>query len=206
MRHLILPMFFLLLGHPQLMAAGDPPEQPQHAIEPLKIPGRAHQFYLGFLETLYNYSVRSGVSSPAFRLTSNGLNAEYELHQWDHFSLVNTLRYGSGGQLQQSLGTAAAGLRYGLYYRQFEPFAQLLAGYSRLTSDHPAGNLFLGNGTNQSFTILAAAGLDVTLSKHWGIRPFYVESQYLPSIGPGQSIYWSFGGGVLYRFGHGHGN
>jgi hypothetical protein len=175
--------------------------QPQlPAIEPLQLPGRDNQLYFGFLQTRYDYSLRTSSTVPAFRLTNNGGSLEYEFHQWSHFSLLSAFRYSSGGPLQQSLTTAGAAVRYSLGFKRFAPFGQLLGGYSRLTSNHAAGDMFLSNGAINSFTTLLGVGLDVNLNQHWGIRPFYIENQYLPSVGPQHSLYWSFGAGVVYRF------
>jgi hypothetical protein len=197
----IILVALLLSGIARAQSDSPGPQPKAPAIEPLHIPGRDPQLYIGFLQTRYDYSLRTpAAAASASRLTNNGGSLEYEFRQWGKFSLLTTFRYGSGGPLQQSLSTAAVGGRYGFTFKHFEPFAQLLGGYSRLTSNHAAGNMFLGSGVNNSFTTLLGSGVDVTVSRHWGIRPFYIENQYLPMVGRQRSLYWSVGAGVLFRF------
>jgi hypothetical protein len=176
------------------------------AIEPLRVPFLDNQMYVGYQYTKLDYALRSSPFAPsATDLTTNGLNIEYAYRKKDHLTLLGTARYGYGNLMNQRLLTVGAGAGYVLFWRRYEPFVQLMAGYSRLNSSHNAGNTYLYEHGRGGFTTLVGAGMDVSLSQRWGVRPIYVESQYLPfgmTDNKGSSVYWNAGAGILFRFGH----
>jgi len=177
------------------------PAAAQHSapIEPLRLPGLDNQLYVGAERTAYDYGLRTAITSPIARARTYGINLQYGYRKMDHLSFIGTVRYGQGALLAQNLTTTAAGVGYVVFFRRYEPFLQLMGGYSRLRSNHAAGNIFLKDTPITGFTTLFGGGLDVTLSPHWGIRPLYLENQYLP-FGSKRSVYWNAGAGLLFRF------
>jgi hypothetical protein len=169
-------------------------------IEPLRSPGLDNQVYVGFERVRYDYGLVMPNGSVQ-RANTNGVNFQYNYRKFDHVSLIGTARYGTGSPLNQSLTTVAGGAGYVLFWKRYEPFAQILAGMARLSSDHAAGNMHLYDGPRAGFTTLVGAGCDITLTERWGVRPIYIETQYLP-FGTKNSTFWNVSAGVLYRFGH----
>jgi hypothetical protein len=170
----------------------------QNTQPPLTLPALPNQLYLGYERSQTDYALKT----PTGDVTSvtSGLNLQYGYRKVDHVLLLGTLRYGSGKVLGEHLTTLGAGAGYVLYLDRYEPFAQALVGLSRLSSkDH----MYLASAPHTGFATLAGAGLDVALWGRWGVRPIYIENQYLPfGIAGKNSVYWNIGGGVLFYPGH----
>ena len=166
------------------------------AVAPLRQTGLPNQVCLGYQFTDYDYELKT--ANGVTRATANGINAEFRYHTGSsRLGPIGALRYSTGSPLGQTLGTAAAGASYVRPIGRWAPFAQAMGGVARLTS---TDQMYLQQSALTGFTTLLGVGVDVQLSSHWGVRPIYIENQYLPSFGPHGSVYWNAGGGVLFRF------
>jgi hypothetical protein len=166
------------------------------AIAPITAPGDlSNEVYIGFEHTRFDYEVLSK-SGPNSLVASNGVNAQIAFRSQGHLMYLGTARYGTGAALSQHMLTLGAGAGYVLPWRRYEPFGQVMLGYSRLSSPY---GMYLSQ-TVGGVTTMVGAGLDVKINEHWGIRPVYAENQYLPSFGSKGSILWNVGGGAVYRF------
>jgi hypothetical protein len=164
------------------------------AVAPLYRQGLQNQFYIGYERSEYDYGLVT--NSGVMRVATNGINAQIAYREREHLVILGTARYGLGSPLNETMTTVGAGAGYVTYWKRYEPFVQGMVGYSRLSS---SDNIYLSDRPISGFTTLFGGGLDVALSGHWGIRPIYVENQYLP-FGPHGSTYWNIESGILLRF------
>jgi hypothetical protein len=163
---------------------------------PIYQPGLQHEFYVGYQTAEYDYGLVT--SAGVVRAVSSGFDTQFRYHASnDHLALVGTARYSSGTLLGQKLSTAAAGLVYVAPIRSYAPFVQVLGGVAHMSS---TDTIYLQTAPQTGLAALFGAGLDVNLGSHWGVRPVYVEYQYLPSFGPKGSVYWNAGAGLVYHF------
>lgn len=145
--------------------------------------------------TVTDYSLQVS-STNLQRTTLNGLGAEYALRRFYPWEAVGTVQYSQGQPLSQHLSLAQGGVGYCRGYKQWVPFARLLAGVARTSSTQ---SMYLYSGVRTGFAIGMSAGADYQLSSRFGVRAIQVENQYLP-FGSLGSVYWSIGAGVNYRF------
>jgi outer membrane protein with beta-barrel domain len=62
--------------------------------------------------------------------------------------------------------------------KHFKPFAQTLVGAAHATG----ATAFAGAGTHNSLALAVGGGLDIPMTRHWGLRAFEVD--YLPTWFP----------------------
>jgi hypothetical protein len=103
--------------------------------------------------------------------------------------------------MKQTLQTFSAGAGYTHPIGRFAPLVQATAGFARTSSNH---QMYLYSGSRSGFATLLGTGVDVKVHNGWGVRPFYVEYEYLP-FGQIKSKYWNYSTGVFYRFHQGVG-
>lgn len=157
--------------------------------------GLDNQIYVGYEYTHYDYELITPQGDK--QLKTNGVNVQYNYRSLGHLMITGTARYGSGPEVGQKMTTVGiGGGLVGVIWRA-EPYVQVLAGMSRLTS---TDNIYLSAAPATSFTYMVGGGIDFTVRGAWGVRPIYFENQYL-SFGPVGSKYVNVGGGILYRFG-----
>jgi hypothetical protein len=167
------------------------------SVAPLYSPSLDNQLYVGYERSTYDYGLVT--ASGTRRAVTNGVNVQYAYRQLGHVALIGTARYGSGSLFGQKMMTVAGGAGYVLSLRRFQPFVQGTGGLARLSSSHSAGDMYLGAKSEMGFTTLVGGGVDVAITPRWGVRPLYLENQYLP-FGVKKSVNWNLGGGVVYRF------
>ncbi|HEY6375656.1 MAG TPA: hypothetical protein VIX90_09045 [Edaphobacter sp.] len=158
------------------------------------VSGEDNQMYVGFEHTRYDYELLTSQGNQV--LTTSGVNIQYNYRSRSHVVLTGTMRYGSGPLEGQSMTTIGVGAGLVGNIWRAEPFAQVLGGIARLSS---TDNIYLSNSATSSFTTMLGAGVDIPVTGHWGIRPIYIENQFL-SFGERRSIYLNLGAGILYRF------
>lgn len=161
------------------------------------VSGLDNQIYVGYVYTKFDYEIATQQGDQV--VTTSGVSVQYNNRSRNHLMLTGLVNYGSGSLAGQSLTTAALGGGFVQPIWRLEPYVQALAGVARLSS---TGDLYLSSGSSMSFTYIFQAGVDLSVHGGWGVRPIYVENQYL-SFGPKGSTYQSIGAGVLYRFGSG---
>lgn len=159
------------------------------------ISGLDNQVYVGYVYTKLDYEIFTQQGDKV--VTTSGVSVQYNNRSRNHLMITGLVNYGSGSLAGQKLTTVAFGGGLVQPIWRLEPYAQVLGGFARLSS---TDNLYLSPGPSTSFTCLLEAGVDLTVRGAWGVRPIYIENQYL-SFGPIGSTYRSIGGGVLYRFG-----
>jgi hypothetical protein len=158
------------------------------------VSGEDNQLYVGFERTRYDYELLTPQGNQV--LTTSGVNIQYNYRSRSYLVLTGTMRYGSGPVEGQSMTTIGVGAGVVGDIWRAEPFAQVLTGIARLSS---TDNIYLSNSATSSFTTILGAGVDIPVTEHWGIRPVYIENQFL-SFGERRSIYLNMGAGVVYRF------
>jgi hypothetical protein len=119
------------------------------------------------------------MSSGIARVSTNGLNLQYAYRERDHLMFVGSARFGIGNPLGVKNAVVGGGIGYVADWRHYQGFAQALIGYSRLSSSSPDG-IYLSTTPKYGFTTMIGAGLDVNLGDRFGVRPIYVENQFLP--------------------------
>jgi hypothetical protein len=159
------------------------------------VSGLDNQIFVGYAYTKFDYEILTADGDKV--LTTSGASIQYNNRVHDHLIFTGMVNYGSGSPAGQTLTTIAFGAGVVQPVWRLEPYGQFLAGVARLTS---TDDLYLSSSASTSFTYLLEAGVDLTLRGRWGLRPIYVQSQYL-SLGPIGSNYRTIGSGVLYRFG-----
>lgn len=177
------------------------PSTPVHAQTkaPIDFSWMPNQITASWMYTREDYEFSSAPGMPSQRLTLNGGNVEYAYHRWYPWMLDSSFRYQAANLLGQHLITGALG---GGYVRQFgrtSPYGELQVGITH-TSSSDYQYLFKGGSTG--ITTLVQAGVDINFwNSLFGVRPVYVENQYLP-YGVSQSVYWNIGSGIYIRFEH----
>lgn len=178
------------------MTAGSTALWAQEPPAAVTISGLDNQVYVGYVYTKFDYEIEQLQGNPTV-LTTSGVSIQYNNRSRNHLMLTGMVNYGTGTPAGQTLTTVAFGGGLVLPVWRLEPYGQVLLGAARLTSND---YLYLQSGASTGFTYLLQAGVDLTVTRRWGVRPIYVENQYLP-FGPIGSTYRNIGAGVLYRFG-----
>lgn len=169
---------------------------PGDVVAPLREPSLSDQVYVGGQRAVYDYFLQT--ETGVTRAVSEGLDAAIRYRTFGtHLGLTGTVRYTSGSLLGQKLETAATGVEYVAVIGRLVPFVQGQLGLSRLVS---SDSIYLHAAPQTAFTTLVGAGIDLNVSRHWAIRPVYVENQYLPSLGSHGSMYWNAESGVVFQF------
>jgi hypothetical protein len=159
------------------------------------VSGLDNQIYVGYVQTKFDYEIHTSQGDQV--VTTSGFSVQYNNRIRDHLILSGMYSYGSGSLAGQSLTTVAFGGGFVQPIWKLEPYGQVLVGVSRLSS---TGDLYLSSTPSTSFTYILEAGVDLTVHGRWGVRPIYIQNQYL-SFGPIGSTYRNLGSGILYRFG-----
>jgi hypothetical protein len=160
----------------------------------VSVSGHDNQVYIGFEHTHYDYELLTPQGNKV--LTTSGVNLQYNYRSRNYLVLTGTMRYGSGPVEGQSMTTIGAGFGLVGNIWRAEPFAQVLGGMARLSA---TDTIYGSTSASSSFTTLLGAGVDISITHHLGIRPIYIENQFL-SFGSKGSIYLNLGAGILYRF------
>lgn len=152
-----------------------------------------------FQRTLDDYSVQnfSGVVS---RVELNGGTVEYANRHFYPFEIIGRASYAAGQPLGQKLMSFTAGAGYTReFFHRYAPFGTITAGMAHTNSDQ---SQYLSISGSSGFALNLDAGLDVNLTRRFGVRAVELQNQYLPFGVKGLgSVYWSFGAGAYYRFG-----
>ncbi len=167
----------------------------QAAADALYVGGLDNQIYFGYESTHFDYELLTPQGDKV--LNNGGYSLQYNHRNLNHLRVTGKASYISGPVEGQKLMTVAAGGGLTGVLWRLEPYGELLGGMARLTS---TDNIYLSPNSASSFTYILGAGVDFTVTGRWGVRPIYVENQYL-SFGPKGSQYRNIGAGVLYRFG-----
>jgi hypothetical protein len=167
------------------------------AVSPLQTSGLDNQLYVGFEHTRLDYGLVNPDGTTT-QLSMNGVNIQYAYRHRDHLLALGSARYGAGNPLGVRSMAAGVGIGYVADWKRYEPFVQGTVGYSRLSSSSGDG-IYLSTAPLYGFTTTVGGGLDVTLTDHFGVRPVYIENQFLP-WGSRRTVDWSVSSGLLYRF------
>jgi len=159
------------------------------------VSGLDNQIYVGYVYTKFDYELLTSQGDQV--ITTSGVSVQYNNRVHDHLIITGLFSHGSGALAGQQLTTVAAGGGFVQPVWRLEPYGQVLGGLARLSS---TDDLYLSSQPSSSFTYILQAGVDLTLRGRWGVRPIYIENQYL-SYGPNRSTYRILGAGILYRFG-----
>lgn len=153
-----------------------------------------------FQRTLEDYSLHNPDGSVS-RIELNGGVVEYSWRHYYPLEIVARASYSSGQPLGQTLMSFTAGAGYTRQFRRrYSPFARFTAGVAHTSSD---SYQYLYSHGNSGFALNLAGGLDVSLTRRWGIRAVDFQNQYLPfGVHDRGSVYWSFGAGAYIRFGN----
>lgn len=86
---------------------------------------------------------------------------------------------------------------YRPWYSELNPFAEALAGVSRLDLNyHQAGLSYSEHG----FSFRLGGGLDVNLTRHWSVRAIEADYYHTPFLQSHQNNMW-FSAGIVFKFG-----
>ncbi len=171
--------------------------QNEPTVQPVLIDYRiGNQVYVGFQHNWIDYRLQTGETTT--RAEGSGFDAQYRVKEFGKIGVLGSARMSSGSPLGQKLLTVAGGASFSFPMRRYRPFTQALLGYSRVTSKD---DMYLTKGSSNGLTTLLGIGVDIDVSHHWGVRPLYLENQYVTvgSNGKG-SFAWNVGGGLTYRF------
>lgn len=159
-----------------------------------------NQFTALFQRTLEDYNLHNPDGS-ASRIEMNGVVAEYSWRRYYPVEVVARASYSLGSPLGQSLMSFTAGAGYTRQiYRRYFPFVRVTAGVAHTSSK---SYQYLYDHGSSGFAMNVAGGLDVNLTRRWGVRAIDFQNQYLPFGVRGRgSVYWSFGTGAYIRFGN----
>jgi hypothetical protein len=152
-----------------------------------------------YQRTLDDYSLLNPDGSTT-RVQLNGVVGEYSYRHYYPFEIIGRVSYGQGQLLNQHLTSFTAGAGYTRqFYRRYFPFGRITAGMARTSSTQ---DQYLFHSANTGLDIALAGGLDIDLTRKYGLRVGEFQNQYLPfgvhNLG---SVYWSFGAGAYYHFG-----
>lgn len=163
-------------------------------IPTIRYKGLTDQATFMYLRTDTGYALNTSSGLKNENLT--GIGVQWTWRKFYPLDILGTYRLEHGSVLSQTFQTAAVGVGYAHPIYRFAPLVQLQAGISRTTSQH---YMYLYDGARTGFTTLIGAGVDMKVNGNWGVRPVFVEFQYLP-YGQIHSKYWNFGTGIFYRF------
>lgn len=152
-----------------------------------------------YQRTLEDYSVQNADKSTS-RVELNGGVGEYAYRRYYPFEVVGRVSFDLGQPLGQHLMSLTAGAGYTRQvYRRYYPFGQLTAGIAHTSSTTLQ---YLRNSGSTGFALNFAGGLDIDVTRRFGVRAIEFQNQYLPfGVNHLGSVYWSFGTGAYYRFG-----
>jgi hypothetical protein len=129
----------------------------------------------------------------------NGTAVEYANRRFYPLELIGRASFSSGNPLGQKLETFTAGAGYTRQFaRRFDPFVRVATGFARTSSDD---SQYLYKSSQTGFAVQVYGGLDIAMTRRWGIRAIDLENQYLPyGVQSEGSVYWSYGAGAFFRF------
>jgi hypothetical protein len=152
-----------------------------------------------FQHTLDDYNVEN-FAGMVSRVELNGGTVEYANRHFYPFEIIGRASYATGQPLGQKLMSFTGGAGYTREFRwRYAPFGTITAGMAHTSSNQ---SQYLFTSGNSGFALNLDAGLDVNLTRRWGVRAIEIQNQYLPFGVKGLgSVYWSLGAGAYYRFG-----
>ena len=169
------------------------------ATSPVQFSWMPNQITASWIYTREDYEFSNEPGLPAQRLTLQGANAEYAYRRWYPWMIDASFRYQKADLLGQKLLTGAAGVGYVRQFGRYAPYGELQVGATNTSS---TDYQYLYTSSQLGLTTLLQGGIDVRLGNGlFGVRPVYVENQYLPfGVQGHQSIYWNIGAGTFIRF------
>jgi hypothetical protein len=158
------------------------------------------QLAVTYQRVLEDYSVVNANGTTS-RVELNGATAEYAYRHYYPFQLVGRASYALGQPpVNQHLTSFTAGLGYTrLIHHLYRPFTEFTAGTAHTSS--PA-HQYLYNSGNTGLGMALSGGLDIDVSRSFGVRAIEAQEKHLPfGINHLGSVYWSIGAGAYLRFG-----